>query len=252
MRADYEGMERCPRDVDYRSVYGAVERLAAAVQKVECYSDRQATEIAEVISIIAPLRPLQGDPYPSGSCSTCPGAVYLTIAEEPDILAELLIHECGHNKLFLLQTEDRLLDPNIPGQGWEDMRYYSPWRDAPRSLQGILHAFFVFTEVACFWRWQLENALEITSCRVAERRLKTLCEQLKLADEVLSNCASFTCVGEEVFRDVQSRLGSLSEAAEMIDGERTEVMHVLYASERYRGLSVNEAVRRHHADHAPK
>jgi HEXXH motif-containing protein len=230
----------------------AVERLAAAVERVEAYSAGLAAELTEVVSTVAPLRSPHDNVYPSGTCSICPRAIFITVAEEPDILAELLIHECGHDKLYLLQAEDPLLDPNVPGNGWDDARYYSPWKDAPRSLQGILHAAFVFTEVAGFWQWRLEHTAGEGTRRMAARRLKTLCEQLRLAGETLATFGSFTPVGQEVMGELRSRLDALTDAAWTIDGDSTEVMHVLYASAPYCGLSINDAIRRHHADHGSK
>lgn len=252
MRADHEGMERCRRATGYAAAAAAVERLAAAIERVEAYSLGLAVELAEVVSSVAPLQSPHDDVYPSGTCSICPRAIFITVAEEPDILAELLIHECGHDKLYLLQGEDPLLDPSVPGNGWDDALYYSPWKDAPRSLQGILHAAFVFTEVAGFWQWRLEHAAGDSTRCMAARRLKTLCEQLRLAEETLETFGSFTPIGQEVLDELRTRLDALSDAARTIDGDRTEVMHVLYASAPYCGLSVNEAVRRHRADHGPK
>lgn len=253
MRADYEGLERCPRVTGYSEVLAGAERLATAIARLEAYNEGLANELAEFVSAVALLEPPTIDAYPSGSCSFCPGAVFVTNAQDPDMLAELLLHECGHTKLFLLQREEPLLDAEVHGNGWEEAAYYSPWRDAPRPLQGILHGFFVFTEVAGYWRWRLEEGTEGRMGNTAERRLKTLCEQLKLAQEVLRASGTFTTAGQEIMADLSCRLDALAEFAARIDGDKTEVMHAeVHATDAYRSLPVNEAIRRHRADHWPK
>lgn len=253
MRADYEGLERCPRVTGYSQVLATAERLATARARIEAYSQGLANELAEFVSAVALLEPGHIDGYPSGSSSFYPGAVFVTNAQDPDMLAELLLHECGHTKLFLLQREELLLDAEVHGNGWEKAAYYSPWRDALRPLQGILHGLFVFTEVAGYWHWRLAEGTGGRMGKTAERRLKTLCEQLKLAQEVLRANGTFTTAGQEVMADLSCRLDALAESAARIDGDQTEVMHAeVHATDAYRGLPVNEAIRRHRADHWPK
>ena len=252
-RANYEGMERCPRVSDKSAILAGTERLATALASLEAYSRVLSSELTEFISVVALLESGNSHAFPSGSCSFFPGAVFVSNAHDPDLMVELLLHECGHTKLFLLQREDPLLDIKFHGNGWEDAVYYSPWRDAPRPLQGILHAFFVFIEVAGYWQWRLEEGQPERTNNNAERRLKTLCEQLKLAQGVLRSNGNFTPTGHEIMADLSYRLDGMMEFAARINGDDTEVMYAeVHATDAYRRLSVNEAIRSHRADNWPK
>lgn len=82
-----------------------------------------------------------------------PGALYIGLnvqgrVFEPHIVAESIIHEHRHQKLYLLQRCVRLFDADEP-------LVVSPWRDDPRPPSGLLHAIFVFVEIYRFWRhWE--------------------------------------------------------------------------------------------------
>lgn len=78
-----------------------------------------------------------------------PGAIFVTAHTstgllDPYNLADSLIHEYRHQKLYLL---DRL----VPLVENDAVRVKSPWRDDPRPPSGLLHACFVFVELTAFW-----------------------------------------------------------------------------------------------------
>lgn len=85
-------------------------------------------------------------PDPSMGCSLSdrdlPGAIMTTI-DGPAVLAENLLHEFRHNLLHQLEQCYPLYLSDSPKQA----KYYSPWRNDPRPLHGILHALFVFLDV---------------------------------------------------------------------------------------------------------
>jgi HEXXH motif-containing protein len=59
---------------------------------------------------------------------------------------EAVVHEYGHQKLDAILA----LDPLFRGDGGEAI-YYSPWKDDPRPLTGLLHAVYSFAIVLSFY-----------------------------------------------------------------------------------------------------
>ena len=63
---------------------------------------------------------------------------------DPYLLADSIIHEHRHQKLYLLQREVRLFHADEP-------LVRSPWREDPRPPSGLLHAVFVFVHLHEYW-----------------------------------------------------------------------------------------------------
>jgi len=65
-------------------------------------------------------------------------------------MAESIVHEAMHLQLTLIEQAIPLIQPS-------DERYFSPWKGAYRSPQGVLHALYVFRVIAQY----LERLLEL-------------------------------------------------------------------------------------------
>jgi uncharacterized protein len=63
---------------------------------------------------------------------------------DPYDLADSLIHEHRHQKLYLLERFGSMVSPTTT-------LVSSPWREDLRPPSGLLHAIFVFTELRRFW-----------------------------------------------------------------------------------------------------
>jgi uncharacterized protein len=79
------------------------------------------------------------------------GALYVAIKVrkgliDPCLLADSIIHEHRHQKLYLLQREVQLLEVDGP-------LVRSPWREDPRPPSGLLHAVFVFVHLHEYWQY---------------------------------------------------------------------------------------------------
>ena len=105
------------------------------------------------------------------------GALLMSNGDEY-LLAEATIHEYYHNVLDLMIANGDIFEGAPP----KEEIYYSPWRPDARHIAGVLHAVFVFTNVAIF----LDKAIKVkTSNEELEYRLKTILVKLKLGVEVL-------------------------------------------------------------------
>lgn len=106
-----------------------------------------AAEVAAGVSVIVPrMTP------PKGLVSTTSprafGAVGMSLPPDPVIGAETLAHEIQHIKLGAIQD---ILALTLPDDG---SRYYAPWRDDPRPLNGLLQGTYAYLGVTGFWRRQ--------------------------------------------------------------------------------------------------
>ncbi len=84
--------------------------------------------------LIAFNSPTEGS-FPNVSFSDLPGAFILSAVREPYWLADALIHELLHNRLFFIIERGEILER---GEGAEPSEFYSPWRDD--SNDGNLYA----------------------------------------------------------------------------------------------------------------
>ena len=106
---------------------------------------KQAELLAAVLECVVPVEP---DPAARGISATSAdafGAVAMSAPEDGTALAVALLHEAQHS---LLNAVSYLFDlhrtPAALG--------YSPWRDDPRPMSGMLHGAYAYLAVTRFWR----------------------------------------------------------------------------------------------------
>lgn len=121
----------------------------------------------------------------SFSDNAVPGALFVSVVQgeriiDPYDLADSLIHEHRHQKLYLLE---RRFPMTAPGA-----LVVSPWREDLRPSSGLLHAVFVFVELRRFWEHVRDQGPE----RFKRRALNQLADtdrNLDEAFETLGSCA---------------------------------------------------------------
>jgi uncharacterized protein len=127
----------------------------------------------------------------SFSDNSVPGALFVSVVQgerilDPYDLADSLIHEHRHQKLYLLE---RRFPMTAPGA-----LVVSPWREDLRPPSGLLHAVFVFVELLRFWEHVRDHGPE----RLRRRALNQLADtdrNLAEAFETLRSC-SLTPAGD--------------------------------------------------------
>ncbi|BCJ44643.1 hypothetical protein GCM10010168_14560 [Actinoplanes ianthinogenes] len=103
-----------------------------------------------VLRVIVPARP---DPLAEGVSATSAeafGAVAVSAPASGTGLAVALLHETQHS---VLNAAHGLFPLVEPGAG----REYSPWREDPRPVYGVLHGIYAFLAVTRFWRAELRT-----------------------------------------------------------------------------------------------
>lgn len=125
----------------------------------------------------------------SFSDNSVPGALYATLRlrgqfVDPHDLADAIIHEHRHQKLYLLQRRAALFTHDWP-------LVSSPWREDPRPPSGLLHAVFVFVHIISFWNEAaMSGGPHIRARAVAEVTINT--DRLRRAFAILDGSALTT------------------------------------------------------------
>tara|TARA_R110002073_G_scaffold148228_3_gene301254 strand:+ start:21282 stop:23372 length:2091 start_codon:yes stop_codon:yes gene_type:complete len=130
----------------------------------------------------------------SFSDNTVPGALYVSVRRSgawisAHDLADSIVHEHRHQKLYLLQANAPILTVDAP-------LVHSPWREDLRPPSGLFHAVFVFTELLRFWHFVGEQGpSEIRDYAWGE--VRSVEDKLHLAFPVLQGTV-LTKVGREL------------------------------------------------------
>ena len=112
-------------------------------------------------------------------------------------VADSIIHEHRHQKLYLVGRRADLLMQDLP-------LVPSPWREEPRPPSGVLHAVFVFVELRAFWQWTTQHGPATLRGRAASD-VQRIERQLTEGVRVLQTC-SLTPAGEALVRHLKARL----------------------------------------------
>lgn len=179
---------------------GLVEDALALVERHHPLAFRH---LREVVKLTALKPPAFGD-YSNVSYSDLPGAFILSAVQEPYWIADGLIHELFHNRLFFIEEREAILTNAGTEDGESPGEFYSPWRDDLRPLSGLLHAIYVYLAVSQFWFSVLrsgETSEPRTAYSVDQAVRATL--QLRIASGLLRTYGQFGEFGADLFREME-------------------------------------------------
>lgn len=125
------------------------------------------------------------DKIVSFSDNSVPGALYVSVRQgsrwiDAYDLADSLIHEHRHQKLYMLERIAPLFEPTT-------MKVVSPWREDLRPPSGLMHAVFVFVELRRFWLHVLDHGPARLHNRAVNQVAETD-ERLDRGMETLRHC----------------------------------------------------------------
>ena len=86
---------------------------------------------------------------------SCPPPTALNRVER---LAENIVHEALHLQLSLVEAAEPLVLENQ-----EKVRLFSPWKNEPRTLHGILHGVYVFGNLRYFWNCVADSSPQFSA-----------------------------------------------------------------------------------------
>jgi uncharacterized protein len=170
--------------------------VAEALKIIGHWRPAVLEEMRTACRVIQFVRDPTADPAKivSFSDNTVPGALFVSVRADgrfidPYDLADSLIHEHRHQKLYLLERI-------VPMVQATDIKVKSPWRDDPRPPSGLLHAAFVFVELQRFWMHVHEKGPARLASR-AETQLGRTQSDLREAFATLAHCP-LTDAGREL------------------------------------------------------
>jgi HEXXH motif-containing protein len=201
-----------------------VERGLALVAR---HSPRTFAQIPSLLRWFAvnPVREEYGENF--ASYSELPGAIAVLGIELAHVTASATVHELHHNRLFFLEELGPLLEGDRLGT-YDEAVFYSPWREDPRPLRGLLHAAYVYVPEGSFWLDVLCSASEADPIhRLARDRCSRIPLQLELGLRQLERHGRFTPRGREAFARIAADGRAL--AAEMrarVDPARSQATYI--------------------------
>lgn len=187
--------------------------LEAAIELLAKYQPGTFFQFSQLMQVIAVKR-LERTSLNNGSHSDLPGAFVVSGKQEPFDLAEDLIHEFHHNRLFFLEEYGAFLEDSE-----QDASYYSPWRIDARPLHGLLHAAYVFTPVCGYWLNVFDD-IEQTDPNIklmAQDQIIRNWTQVSIALYQLETYASFTDAGGVLFNSMKAKHDALHQRIQVRD-----------------------------------
>lgn len=160
--------------------------VAEALEIVRAWRPELHAEMLRICKAIQFVRDPLAHPEKivSFSDNSVPGALFVSVMQGDRVidahdLADSLIHEHRHQKLYLLERRHPMTEPGE--------LVVSPWREDLRPASGLLHAVFVFVELRRFWEHVRDDGPE----RLRRRALNQLADterNLAEAYDTLRSC----------------------------------------------------------------
>ncbi len=122
---------------------------------------------------------------------SCPPPTALNRVER---LAENIVHEALHLQLSLVEAAEPLV---LESQ--EKMCLFSPWKNEPRTVHGILHGVYVFGNLRYFWNCIAGSTPQFSA--FAERRIEEIDRELATVAQLPTNPA-LSAMGREVAKSL--------------------------------------------------
>jgi HEXXH motif-containing protein len=204
----------------------AIVRSARAVREwqgtlsrgIDLLAEFEPAVASELMALCPAVLPLHngGISFGSASPEELVGLVYLPGVARVDDVAECLLHEAMHQKLYRIESCADLFQRDSPS----GKVYYSPWRTDPRPLRMLLHGAYVFAGVAELWQkvWSAGGRREDHAERTLLRS-----RQCRQALEILERHGRFTPLGIRVMRGVREALKVIDGAVDVADATRAEI-----------------------------
>lgn len=176
--------------------------FSAAFELIRAYAPEYFPWVRRVVRDILVLRLGEGSMH-SGSNSSWPGLIYMSVAE-PMILAENLVHEASHQYFHLLARIEPVDD------GSDTATYFSPVTGRDRPLSAILVAYHAFANVMLFLASCLKDRVEDGGYYAARR--KELVPKLSRLEAPIRENPALTATGRALSEPLMKRVRLASPA----------------------------------------
>lgn len=193
--------------LDYHAAQA--ETVRVGLELVQRHAPEVFHQFAGVVRCLA-LKPSdRSDDISNVSLTELPGAFVALVVGFPYDLADTFVHEFHHNRLFFLEEETPLFEPDQNREVGSDM-HYSPWRGDLRPLRGLLHAIYVTVPVTRFWlAVRASGELTGDEAAYADDRILRADRQFGLGLEGVERFGRLTPDGKEVFARIRAAVSAL-------------------------------------------
>jgi len=204
-----------PAEPDYQE--RCAPMVGRALAAIERHDSRLFAQMSLALSAIA-VKPRASGDFQGISFSDFPGALIISYVAHPYLIAESIVHEFHHNRLFAIESAV----PLVEDCGAEAARYYSPFRPDPRPIRGLLHGLYVFVAVWRFWD-KVRGALDIAPVlhTFAVDRTFRIAFQLAVANRQLAAHPGLTTEGQAVLavlaREVEGIVAAVDRSGHGMD-----------------------------------
>ena len=211
------------------------EQLSRAQEMLAALSPPLSGLVHEEAWYVVPLR--KADRHVSFSLSRLPRTVFIGGSGTLWPVTEALVHEVAHLRL------NRAAEGLAFAPGPRQPVCYSPWRDDPRPVDGLVHGAYSFSLVLDFWLQALEaggaasggaasGGAASGGAAWAGERVALLAVQLADAHEVLARCP-LSDFGRSLVARLRASLPSVGE----LPAGRASIERARAAAERHRHQS---------------
>jgi len=166
---------------------GAMPLFHEALGILEAWRPALGRELRMICRAVQFIRDPAADPdkIVSFSDNAVPGALYVSVVQRGGLidaydLADSLLHEYRHQKLYLLERGAPVVEPTA-------QKVVSPWRQDLRPPSGLFHAIFVFVELRRFWKYVRSLDLDRLNRR-AQNQVMDTDARLREAFKTLATC----------------------------------------------------------------
>lgn len=178
----------------------AKDVIDEALKIIKSYNPHLLKEIEKISSNIQFVSDPSAHPdkIVSFSDNAVPGALYVSIRKkhgliDPYDLADSIIHEHRHQKLYILEQFVPVVASDTP-------LISSPWREEKRPVSGVFHGAFVFHELKKYWQHVAYNSNDKKLCEKARAQAHFSMKSLGEALASMSNSA-ITPAGKNILEE---------------------------------------------------
>ncbi|MCB9729712.1 MAG: hypothetical protein H6744_05410 [Deltaproteobacteria bacterium] len=162
----------------------AVKPLARGVNALGETAPAALVEAAALSPVLVAIAAAP-DVSQSASRPDVRGCVWLAAPDRPLVVAETLLHETSHSKLYLFEDAHPLVEAPDPP------RFTVPWRADPRPARAVLLGLHAWVRVVCW----LRSLAESDWSQPAAERLPVLLGATRAAADILSRADGLTPAG---------------------------------------------------------
>lgn len=181
--------------------------VSRAISIIDSWRPALVSEILTACRAVQFVRDPAADPSKivSFSDNSVPGVLYVSIVQgdrliDPYDLADSIIHEHRHQKLYLLERCSPMVEPT-------SSLVVSPWREDLRPPSGLFHAVFVFVELWRFWIYVRDFGPKELNSRAVNQIADTE-EHLKQAFSTIAVCP-LTELGANLIKILKSAVSDV-------------------------------------------